>query len=75
LYSDPYAHGWGWAIDNLRIQLPVSSKLTPLSPGNISVYPNPFSSELNISVETKNQVNNLQVDIYNIYGQKVKSLP
>ncbi|MCK7534683.1 MAG: hypothetical protein MZV63_28625 [Marinilabiliales bacterium] len=25
LYSDPYAHGWGWTIDNLRIQTPVST--------------------------------------------------
>src|SRR5690606_23795683 len=35
LYSDPFANGWGWAIDNLRIQSPVSATLPVLSSGNI----------------------------------------
>ena len=43
LFSDPYAHGWGWVIDNLRVQQPVSNRnQVQLSPGHIVLWPNPF---------------------------------
>jgi type IX secretion system substrate protein len=33
VYADPFAHGWGWAIDNLKIQIdekaPVITQITP----------------------------------------------
>ncbi|WP_073169508.1 T9SS type A sorting domain-containing protein [Tangfeifania diversioriginum] len=74
LYSDPYAHGWGWAIDNLRIQTPVSSPQPILSPGNITAYPNPFQDEFNVRIEPKSPVKKLQLDVYNMFGQKVKSV-
>jgi hypothetical protein len=74
LYSDPYAHGWGWAIDNLRIQTPVSSRQPILSPGNITAYPNPFQNEFNVRIEPKSPINKLQLEVYNMFGQKVKSV-
>ncbi|MBN1987748.1 MAG: T9SS type A sorting domain-containing protein [Prolixibacteraceae bacterium] len=75
LFSDPYAHGWGWAIDNLRIQQPVSSPVTHLSPGNILIFPNPFENELNLTFETSNKkLKTIQVDFYNVFGQKIKSI-
>lgn len=74
LFSDPYAYGWGWAIDNLRIQFPVSARQPVLSPGNINVYPNPFESTMNVKVAPKSQVKNIQINVYNLYGQKVKSV-
>ncbi|HSN48347.1 MAG TPA: T9SS type A sorting domain-containing protein, partial [Flavobacterium sp.] len=73
LYSDPYAHGWGWTIDNLRIQLPVSTPSVILSPGNILIYPNPFNDILNIKVQAKSNVEELTVEIINVYGQKIAS--
>jgi hypothetical protein len=73
LFSDPYAHGWGWTIDNLRIQTPVSSPSTILSPGNILVYPNPFNDILNITVQAKNNIDELIIEIINLYGQKIAS--
>ena len=63
LFSDPYAHGWGWAIDNLRIQFVVSAPLTVLSPGNIAVYPNPFSSNFNVVIDPEAEVHDIQLDI------------
>ena len=72
LFSDPYANGWGWAIDNLRIQTPVSSQQLSLSPGNISVYPNPVSDILNISIQSEELIENLTFEIYNVYGQKLE---
>jgi len=71
LFSDPYAHGWGWTIDNLRVQTPVSSPSNILSPGNISVYPNPFNDILNVTVQAKNNIEELTIEIINLYGQKI----
>lgn len=73
LFSDPYANGWGWTIDNLRIQTPVSSQALVLSPGNILVYPNPFSNVLNVNVQAKNNIDELTLEIFSLYGQKVAS--
>jgi hypothetical protein len=73
LFSDPYAHGWGWTIDNLRIQTPVSSPTLVLSPGNILVYPNPFNDILNVNVQAKNNIAELTLEIFSLYGQKVAS--
>jgi len=49
LFSDQLSHGWGWAIDNLRIQLPPLSPVLgnePVNAGTFSVYPNPVSNGL-----------------------------
>jgi hypothetical protein len=74
LFSDPYVHGWGWAIDNLRIQSPVSVPLPVLSPGNIMVYPNPFTNSFHVKIDSNNSISLLQFDVYNLHGQKVKSV-
>lgn len=74
LFSDPYAYGWGWAIDNLRIQTPVSAPLTSLSPGNISVYPNPFENKITVSIQPKQNIKNIQIEVYNQLGLIIKSL-
>jgi hypothetical protein len=71
LYSDPYAHGWGWTIDNLHIQIPVSAPTTNLSPGNIQVYPNPFNDVIHVTVQAKKYVEEIELDIYNVFGQKL----
>jgi len=74
LFSDPFAHGWGWAIDNLRIQYPVSSPAPALSPGNIVAYPNPFNNAFMVRIEPKKEIENLTLDVYNMFGQKIKSI-
>jgi hypothetical protein len=73
LFSDPYANGWGWVIDNLEIQRPVSAPLTLLSPGNISVFPNPFNETFSVMIQSQKSVSNVQIDIFNVYGQKIKT--
>lgn len=74
LFSDPYAHGWGWTIDNLHIQTPVSSVALVLSPGNILIYPNPFNDILNVMVQAKNNIDELTLEIFSLYGQKLVSV-
>ncbi|MBN2636307.1 MAG: T9SS type A sorting domain-containing protein [Prolixibacteraceae bacterium] len=73
LFSDPYANGWGWCIDNLDIHTIVSAPLTELSPGNVLVYPNPFNEMVSLSVNTKNPVDRIEVELYNLYGQTIFS--
>jgi hypothetical protein len=71
LFSDPYAGGWGWTIDNLRIQQPVSATATSLSPGNVLVYPNPFNDKIILSIQSKNTLEKVSYEIFNLYGQKI----
>ena len=47
LYADQLSHGWGWAIDNLQIQIPPPPPILatePTKPVLFSVYPNPSSN-------------------------------
>jgi hypothetical protein len=72
LYSDPYAHGWGWTIDNLRIQNPVSNNDLAISNTTSRIYPNPFKDIVNVYFKTHNDQNNdAMVEIYSLQGQKL----
>ena len=73
LFSDQLANGWGWCIDNLSIQSPLSVAATALSPGNVLIYPNPFNDEVNISITLKKPIDLVEIEFYNLYGQKIYS--
>jgi hypothetical protein len=45
LWSDPFAHGWGWAIDDLSIKS-VASGVQKLTYDKLSIYPNPGTGVL-----------------------------
>ncbi|WP_461050130.1 T9SS type A sorting domain-containing protein [Spirosoma arcticum] len=49
LFADQLVNGWGWAIDNLEIQVPPPPPILasePVSAGRFTVYPNPVSTGL-----------------------------
>ncbi|RIV18280.1 T9SS C-terminal target domain-containing protein [Fibrisoma montanum] len=49
LFADQLAHGWGWAIDNVQIQVPPPPPVLgvePVNVGSFAVYPNPVSNGL-----------------------------
>ncbi|WP_163324874.1 T9SS type A sorting domain-containing protein [Draconibacterium mangrovi] len=71
LYSDPFAAGWGWAIDYLEIQRPVSADITLLLPGEVNVYPNPFTDNVTVKISAVQQESQIQVDVFNAVGQKI----
>ena len=73
LLSDPYAHGWGWVIDNLSIQVPVPVDELRLSPGHISVFPNPFNNFFTVSIQDNNAFDELSIVVYNQFGQVVST--
>jgi len=74
LYSDPYANGWGWTIDNLRIQNPVSNQDLAKPSTTSTIYPNPFNDILNVFFKTPDPINEIIVEIYSQQGQKLYAL-
>ncbi len=50
LFADQLAHGWGWAIDNLAIQPPITSVEEPLEEAP-HVYPVPASRQLFVDLQ------------------------
>lgn len=72
LFSDPYSHGWGWVIDNLKIQDGTFSNLPPeLSSGEVIFYPNPATNRLTIDIQSQNKMGSIVVKAYNVSGKLV----
>lgn len=76
LFADQLAHGWGWAIDNLRIQLPPPPLATePVSAGRFAVYPNPVSTGLvRIEAELARPVAEIDLTVTGPTGQTLRQL-
>lgn len=68
LFSDPYAHGWGWAIDDLKIG-PLVDKVEETFQDNFSLFPNPGKGLINLKVPCENGNNSYRLSIYSISGQ------
>ena len=75
LFSDSFAVGWGWAIDNLRIQdsqIQVSVE-DFINKQDFSVYPNPVGKEFfRIEAQFRQPVNEVVLRLSNIHGQTVQ---
>ena len=72
LFSDPYAYGWGWAIDNLKIQTE-GLRANQLTNNTLSVYPNPVKNGiLNIDLASDETIN--RVKLYSTTGQLILNL-
>ncbi|UFH55177.1 T9SS type A sorting domain-containing protein [Spirosoma sp. KNUC1025] len=75
LFADQLAHGWGWAIDNLRIQAPAALVLAnePTKIGRMIVSPNPATDALlRLEADLVKPVSDAQVRISNPSGQIVR---
>lgn len=68
VFADQLGHGWGWAIDNLSIQTPVTDTEDPRAT-SFSVYPVPVRKELYISVQTPAQA--ARFEIFDLSGKLV----
>lgn len=69
LFSDPYAHGWGWIIDNLSIQ-DFGTAINPkiISEGEVLLSPNPATDKVNLQIQAKENFNRLHLKVYNSSG-------
>lgn len=72
LFSDPYAHGWGWVIDDLAIQEPtLVSSLLEISQDELILYPNPTSDVITIKGNFNSRIESIRLNIVNSSGQIV----
>lgn len=75
LHADVGAHGWGWAVDNLRIQAPKVDPILAIEPSAISaglqIAPNPSSGMVQISYEQVSDLNEVQVRVIDLQGKPV----
>tara|TARA_Y100000385_G_C13105582_1_gene647476 strand:+ start:227 stop:2713 length:2487 start_codon:yes stop_codon:yes gene_type:complete len=72
LFSDPFAVGWGWAIDNLRIQASTVAVNDYVEEKNsFVVYPNPVQDEMYLGINLKQNAPNSQITITDIYGKVI----
>ena len=73
LFSDALATGWGWLIDNLNIQKPVTTHLqTVMSPGHMMFWPNPFGEKLQWSYSGDRLVDELILEVADVTGRILK---
>lgn len=76
LFSDPFAFGWGWAIDNLKIQKPQDA-ITGIeelisSESDLKIYPNPTHDGLvTILVNFTKPVDKIKVSVTGILGNQM----
>ncbi len=67
LFSDPLNVGWGWVIDNLSVQPPITGidKFNELEEDMLSVYPNPTSNltTLDYTIQKESSVEVFMMDI------------
>lgn len=73
LFSDPYSNGWGWIIDDLKIEYTPSTLADDNLIDNISIFPNPCTDELNVALGN-NFSSISEINIYDTSGRKVKLL-
>lgn len=70
LFADQLAHGWGWAIDNLSVQGPVTNTERPPAV-EFEVYPVPAEDELFLTLNVRNHL--ASVHVVDVQGEVVLS--
>jgi hypothetical protein len=68
LFSDPYANGWGWVIDDLKIN-PIVDKVENIYQPELKVFPNPGNGMVNIIVGNVLNLKPVMVSVYNYAGK------
>ncbi len=72
LSSDNSVNGWGWAIDNLKIQNNKTQITNMQVADNINIYPNPFSSNVFIDCNSlASDQSSVEVKITDLTGKTV----
>jgi len=74
LFSDPFANGWGWVIEDLKIHPLVSAVEPVYSDKSIVVYPNPGQGLIRISSDSEGAGNGkpIRYTVYTASGFSVQ---
>lgn len=78
LFADQLAHGWGWQIDNLKIQVappPVILATEPLPMASFSVYPNPAAGLVRVTAELTQTATEGTMTLSGPTGQTLRQVP
>jgi hypothetical protein len=69
LYSDPFANGWGWVIEDLKIS-PLVDAVSETTEKKINVYPNPGKGIIKIStdINSNGKYKPLHYNVFNAAG-------
>jgi hypothetical protein len=73
LFSDPYANGWGWAIDDLSIKS-VASPVEKVATSDVKVFPNPGSGRFTLDTRGFTSGKKLNLSILNSTGVKMTQI-
>ena len=68
LFSDPYANGWGWVVDDLSI-VPLVDKVDEIPSEDMIIYPNPGNGHLTIVSENRTNFKPIGIMVYSPTGQ------
>jgi hypothetical protein len=75
LHADVGAHGWGWAVDNLKIQAPKVDPILAIEPSSIAkglqISPNPSSGLLQVVYEQASDLNGMALRVIDLQGRSV----
>ena len=75
LHADVGAHGWGWAVDNLKIQAPKVDPILAIEPSSIAkglqISPNPSSGLLQVVYEQASDLNGIALRVIDLQGRPV----
>lgn len=67
LFSDPYANGWGWCIEDLHIG-PVIDNVNEITVSPAVIWPNPGRGIINLRVPPGTAPEPLKYSVYNATG-------
>ncbi len=69
LYSDPFANGWGWVVEDLKIN-PLVDAVEEINNQPVVIYPNPGNGIIRINTDVAGSVNYklLRYSIFNAAG-------
>lgn len=72
LFSDQFVKGWGWTIDNLRVQAvaPRPTAVEPSPVSNLVLSPNPAHEFIRIQAPISGEVGNVTLEILDAQGRR-----
>ena len=68
LSSDNSWNGWGWAIDNLKIQSIQTGEMVTAKNNPVNVYPNPFNSHIFVNFQNNPEKGKVKLEVFNNVG-------
>jgi len=71
LFSDPYANGWGWAVENLKIT-PLVDEIEETPLNSLKLYPNPGNGLVKLIFGDGYNGEPVRIRIFNLYGSCIR---